>query len=102
MTTNQDSICVGVLLHRLFKILGQVLLVGGILDDRDAKGIMVAQVARLVHAPTKTLDLLNVIDLEHAVFTRTLSLKQESDEHGPVRVSVNTAASSSAGKGGEE
>lgn len=72
VTTDEDSVCVGILIHRFFKILGQVLLMRSVLDDWDAKGVMIAQVACLVHATAKALDLLNVVDLENPVLSGAL------------------------------
>lgn len=96
---HQDGIRVRVLVHGGLEELGQVLLMRRVLDDGDAQGIMVAQVADLAQALAKALDLLNVVDLEDAA---ALGLEEEGDEDGPVRVGVDAAAGAAAGEGGEE
>lgn len=72
VTTDENSVCVGVLIHRFFEILSQVLLMRSVLDDWNAKGVMIAQVACLVHATAKALNLLNIVDLENSVFSGAL------------------------------
>jgi hypothetical protein len=84
MTTDENSICVRVLVHSLLEILSQILLMRGVLDDGNAESVMVAQVACLVHATAKALDLLDVVDLKDTVLSRALRLKQESNKDGPL------------------
>lgn len=84
MTTHEHSICVGVLLHSLLKILSQILFMGSVLNNRNAKSVMISQVASLVHTTTKALDLLDVVDLKNTVLSRALRFKQESNKDGPL------------------
>lgn len=102
MSTDEDSIGVGVQLHGLLEVLGQVLLVRGILDDGNPQRIMIPQVALLGHATAEALDLLDVVDLEDLILTGALGLEQQRDEDGPLRVCVDAAASVAAGEGRKE
>lgn len=63
---------------------------------------MVAQVAGLVHAAPKALDLLNVVDGEDFVLRTALLLEEEGHEDGPLGVGVDAAACVAARKGREE
>lgn len=100
--SDQHSISIGILLHRLLKILSQVLLMGSVLDDRNPESVVVSQVTLLSHTAAEALDLLDIVDLEDLVFARALGLKEESDEDGPLGVSVDAAAGVAAGECGEE
>ena len=91
------------LLHGLLHELGQILLVRRVLDDGDAQRIMVAQVPLLAEAAAEALDLLDVVDLKDAARRGAgCSLKEERDEDGPLRMSVNAAAGVAAGESSEE
>lgn len=106
MATNQNSVRIRVFVHGLLKELGQVLLVGRVLNDRDTEGIMIAEVSRLAVTATEALDLLNVVDLEHTVgaFVTGVGhgLEDEGNEDSPVRMRVDAASGAAARKGGEE
>lgn len=102
--TDEDGIRIRVLVHGLLEKLGQVLLVGGVLDNGDAEGVVVPQIALLAVPLPESLDLLDVVDLEElgVAAGRCRRLEDEGDEHGPVRVGVDAAAGAALGKGGEE
>lgn len=106
MATNQHCVCIRVLVHGLFEELGKILLVGRILNDWNAKRVVVAKIARLFKAFAKALDLLNVVDAE---FTRIFcpagtaaSLEDQGHEDGPLTVRVNAATGTTLGEGGQE
>lgn len=99
---NEHGKGIRVLLHGLLEILCEVLLVGGILDDGNAQGVMVPEVPDLAVTSTEALDLLNVVDLEDLVVARPLGLEQEGDEDGPLGVRMDAAGGAAAGEGGEE
>jgi hypothetical protein len=102
MSTNKNGVRVGVLVHGLLEVLGEVLLVGCVLDDGDAQGVVVAEVPGPLEPAAETLDLLNVIDLEQAVLARGLPLQQQRHEHRPLRVRVDAAPCPALGEGGQE
>lgn len=99
MSPHEHRIGVGVLVHRCLQTFRQVLLVWGVLNDRDAQSVVVVQVA-LALATRNTLDLLDVAHLE-ACFRAHLPFNQQGDQDCPLRVSVNTTASTLL-KGREE
>lgn len=102
MPADQDGVGIGVLLHGGLKVLGEVLLVGGVFDDGDPQSVVVAQVSGLGHAPAEALDLLDVVDLKDLVPAGALGLEQQGDEDGPLRVRVDAAAGVAAGEGCQE
>ena len=102
MSPNQHGIGIRILFHSLLKILGQILLMRGVLNDRDPERVMIPQVALLRHPPPEALDLLDVVDLKDFILTWTLGLEQQRDEHGPLGVRVDAAAGVAAGEGCEE
>lgn len=102
VTSDQDGVGIRILLHGLLEILGQVLLMRGILNDGDPQRVVIAQVPLLGHAPPEALDLLNVVDLKHLVLARPLSLEEQRHEDCPLGVRVDAAAGVAAGKGREE
>ena len=88
---------------RSLQTILQVLLVRGVLDNRDLHRVEVAQVAQFpsalgdFHAPCSAagdaLDLLDLVHREDVLVGALLaSLTQQSDEHRPLRVCVNAAA----------
>lgn len=99
MSPHKHRISVGVFFHCLFQASREVFLEGGILDDGDLEGIKETQHA-LALTPWDTLDLLNVANLEHTAGA-LLPFDQEGDQHGPLRVGVDAAASTLI-KGGQE
>lgn len=105
MSAHKHRVRVRVLLHGLLQILGQVLLVRRVLDDGDAQGVVVAQVARLLVSLAEALDLLNVVNLKDlgvAAGLGALLLEEQGDEDGPLGVRVDAAAGAAAREGGEE
>lgn len=100
MPPDKHSIRIRILLHGLLEKLGEVLLMGGILNDRDPQGVMIPQVARLAETAAKALDLLDVVDFKYLAVA--LGLEQEGDKHGPLGVCVDAARGAAAGEGGEE
>lgn len=91
MSSHQDSVGVRILVHGLLQASREILLERSVLDDRNLEGVEEAQHA-LPLASRNTLDLLNVADLEASVGT-LLALDQERHQHGPLRVRVDAAAS---------
>ncbi|TLD27022.1 hypothetical protein PspLS_04850 [Pyricularia sp. CBS 133598] len=83
-----------------------VFLVGRVLNDRNAKRVVVAKIARLFKAFAKALDLLNVVDAELAhIFCpagTTASLEDQRHKDGPLAVRVNAATGTTLGEGGHE
>lgn len=76
-----------------------------VLDHRNPQGVVVSEVADLVHALSEPLDLLNVVDLEDlpaVSLPRALRLEQQRDQDGPLRMGVDAAAGTALGEGREE
>lgn len=102
MPADEDSIRIRVLVHGLLEELGEVLLMGRVLDDGDAQRVVVAQVPGLLEAAAEALDLLDVVDLEDLVVTAPLRLEQQRHQHGPLRVRVDAAPGAAPREGREE
>lgn len=102
MPTDKDGVGIGVARHCLLKILCQILLMGSVLDDGYAQGVVEAKISRFGHAATEALDLLDVVNLEDLVPTGAVGLKQEADENGRLGVGMDAAACLSAAEGGQE
>ena len=102
VTADEYGIGVGVLVHGLLEELREVLLVGGVLDDGNAEGVVVAEVPLLSGPAAETLDLLDVVDLEEPITARALPLEQQRHQHGPLRVRVDTAAGAAPREGRQE
>ncbi|TLS28483.1 hypothetical protein PpBr36_01128 [Pyricularia pennisetigena] len=83
-----------------------VFFVCRVLNDGNAKRVVVAKIASLFKALTKALDLLNVVDAELTHVFRTTGtaarLEDQSHEDGPMAVRVNAATSTTLGEGGQE
>lgn len=101
MSADEDSISVRVLVHGFLEELGEVLLVGRVLDDGDAQRVVVAEVPRLLEAAAEALDLLDVVDLEHLAVS-ALGLEQQRHQHRPLRVRVDAAPGAAPREGREE
>lgn len=90
MSPHEHRIGVGIFVHRCLQTFRQVLLVRGVLNDRNAQSIVIIQVAFAL-AAGDTLDLLDVANLEACVRAH-LPFHQQGDQNRPLRVSVNAAA----------
>lgn len=101
MSPDQDRVRIGVLLHRLFQALSQVLLMRRVLDDRYSQPVVVPQIALLAPPLRYAFDLLNLLDLEASVFAE-VALDQQCDENRPLRVCVDAAAGAALEGGHEE
>lgn len=99
MSADKHGIGFRVFLHGHLQELGQILLMGRILDNRDSQRIMVPKVARLLVSLSEALDLLDVVDFENR---GTLALEEEGDENSPLGVGVDAATGVALGEGGEE
>ena len=94
MSSYQNGIRVGVLFHCLLQASSQVFFESCVLNDRYAKGVMEAKHSWFVSTLRNAFDLFNVTDLEKCIFA-TLLLNEKSDEHGPLRMSMNATSGSS-------
>lgn len=90
MAAYKDGISVGVLVHGRFETTSQVLLEGGILNNRDAQSVVIAKHA-LTLAARNPLDLLDIADLKACV-RALLPLYQKSHQDCPLRVCVDAAS----------
>lgn len=101
MSLDQNSMSVRPLLDGIFKCILQVLLVCGVVNDRDAKTVVVPKVSLLLLAVTfgNTLDLLKLLDLEDV---GAGSFAKQRDEHSVFAVRVDAAARAAQRKGGHE
>lgn len=90
MSADEDSVCIGVLVHCFLQTTGEIFLESGILDDRDPQGVVVSEHA-LSSALWNSLDLLNVADLEASVFA-LFAFDEESHQDGPLRVGVDASS----------
>lgn len=102
MPPDEHGIRIRIPVHSLLQVLGQVLLMRGVLNDRNPQCVMVAQVALLGGAPGKALDLLDVVDLKDLVKARALGLEEQSDEDSPLRVRMDATAGVATREGGQE
>lgn len=102
MSPNEDGVRIWVFLHGFLEELGEVLLMRGVLDDRDTQSIMIVQVALLLVAPAEALDLLNIVDLESLVLFGALAFQDQGHQHGPVGVRVDAAPGSALGESSHE
>lgn len=91
MSANKDGVGVRVLVHSRLQTTGQILLECRVLDNGNAEGVVVSQ-HTLPLTTGDALDLLNGADLEAGIGT-LLALHQQGHQDGPLRVGVNTAAS---------
>lgn len=99
VSLHQNRTSVGVLSHGLLQALGEILLMGRVLDDGNPEGVEEAQHA-LTLATRNTLDLLDIADLEAAAGS-LFALDQERHQNRPLRMSVDAATGASF-KGCEE
>lgn len=63
---------------------------------------MISQISLLLISLSKSLDLLNVVDLKDVLVCSVAALKKQSDQHSPLRMCVNAAAGIALVEGGEE
>lgn len=89
------------LLDGTFKCIFQVLLVCSVVDDRDAKTVVVTKVSFLFLAVAfgDTLDLLELLDLEDVGAS---SFAEQCDEHCVLAMCVDAAACAAQREGGHE
>ena len=98
---------------RSLQTILQVLLVRGVLDNRDLHRVEVAQISQFppalgdFHAARSaagdSLDLLDLVHREHVLVGALLAgFTEEGDENRPLRVCVDAAAGVARGEGCEE
>lgn len=92
MSSHQNRVGVRVLVHRLFQTFREILLKWSVLNNWNSECVVEAQ-HTLTPTTRNSLDLFNVANLEAAIRT-LLALDQEGHQHGPLRVGVNGAESS--------
>lgn len=101
MSLDQDSMGIGPLLDGTFKRILQILLVCSVVDDRDAKTVVVSKISLLFLAVAfgDTLDLLEFLDFEDV---GTSSFAEQCDEHSVLAMRVDAAACAAQRESGHE